>query len=317
MDNPQKAAAYGLSPEVADSLKADCIALLARTINDGSNGTQALANSKFPLYAIHAQPPYNGVYVSEKWGYNRYNFGTVLELFLYWDLTGDKDYLHIGMDNMNFYELGINPWDLSFIMERQSDRNLQHPHNRASNPEGYNAGGFPYEYKRSPAGGLHAADATPTNCYWTNGINTTTRKLCIDFSAQMVIPARKCWPPISLPDNEGPKFRNVNIIPEDVRATVTWTSSELSRDSLFLYDSPGGKLLQKVKPRHPRIRPKQIVLTGLTPATTYYISFKGMDIHRNITEDKNGGAYYKFTTLFRRASARADHRRQGLQRDRQ
>lgn len=290
-ETPQKAAAYGLSPEVADSLKADCIALLARTINDGSNGTQAIPNSKFGTYAIHAQPPYNGVYVSADWGYNRYNFGTVLELFLYWDLTGDKTYLNIGMDNMN-YELGVNPWDLSFIMG-VGDKNLQHPHNRAANPEGYNAGGFPYQYKVPKGafmGGCHPNKLLLDE--WEKYDNTET---CIDFSSQIVIPAQMLAADIP-PDNEGPKFRNVNVIPEDVRATVTWVSSELSRDSLFLYDSPGGKLLQKVSP-DTLARAKQIVLTGLTPATTYYFYLKGMDIRRNVSEDKNGGAYYKFTTL--------------------
>jgi len=291
VETPQKAAAYGLSPEVADSLKTDCIALLARTINDGSNGTQTIPNAKYGTYGIHAQPPYNGVYVSEKWGYNRYNFGTVLELFLYWDLTGDKNYLHIGMDNMN-YELGVNPWDLSFIMGA-GDRNLQHPHNRASNPEGYNAGGFPYAYKVPKGafmGGCHPNEILLDQ--WEKYDNTET---CIDFSSQIVIPAQMLAADIP-PDNEGPKFRNVNVIPEDVRATVTWTSSELSRDSLFLYDSPGGKLLQKVSPDTIG-RSKQIILTGLTPSTTYYFYLKGMDIHRNVSEDKNGGAYYKFTTL--------------------
>ena len=70
---------------------------------------------------------------------------------MYWDLTGDRNYYDIGMDNLN-YNLGMNPWDISFVMGI-GDKNLQHPHNRASNSEGYNAGGLPYPY-RSPKGAL-------------------------------------------------------------------------------------------------------------------------------------------------------------------
>ena len=75
----------------------------------------------------------------------------VNELFIYWDLTGTQDYFSVGIDNLN-YNMGLNPWDMSFIMDT-GDRNLQHPHNRAANPDGYNAGGFPYEYQ-SPTGAL-------------------------------------------------------------------------------------------------------------------------------------------------------------------
>ena len=99
------------------------------------------------------------------------------------------------MDNLN-YVLGMNPWDISFIMGA-GDKNLQHPHNRAANPEGYNAGGFPYEYQ-SPKGALMGG-CQPNNVLideWENYINTET---CIDFSAQLLTP-RRCWPQDLPPD---------------------------------------------------------------------------------------------------------------------
>jgi len=281
-----QAAEYGISPVVADSLKKDALVALKKNISDGSNGKDRTVNPAFGV-----DPPYNGVWTSIDWGYNRYNLGTVIELFMYWDLTGEKDFYNIGIDNIN-YNLGLNPWDISFIMGA-GDKNLQHPHNRAANPEGYNAGGFPYEYK-VPKGALMGG-AKPDSIlvdFWRDYINTET---CIDFSAQIAIPAQMLAE--DLPeDKEGPKFRNVNVIPEDVRATVSWTTDELSRDTLFLLDGPGGRLLQAVSP-DTLAKSKRLVLLNLTPSTTYYFWFKGMDIRRNVTEDKNGGAYYRFTTL--------------------
>lgn len=283
---PQKAAEYGLTQVVADSLKKDALVALKRNISDGSNGKDRTINPAFGV-----DPPYNGVWTSIAWGYNRYNLGAVLELFMYWDLTGEKDFYNIGIDNIN-YNLGLNPWDISFIMGA-GDKNLQHPHNRAANPEGYNAGGFPYEY-RVPKGALMGGSKPDSILvdFWRDYVNTET---CIDFSAQIAIPAQMLAE--DLPeDKAGPKYRNVNVIPEDVRATVSWTTDELSRDTLYLLDGPGGKLLQAVSP-DTLAKSKQLVLLNLTPSTTYYFWFKGMDIRRNITEDKNGGSYYQFTTL--------------------
>src|SRR5690606_10628998 len=131
---------------VADSLKQTSIALLKRQVQDGTNGRD---NTSIP--GIRFTPPYNGVNTSGAWGYNRYNLGSVIPIFMYWDLTGNKDYYNIGIDNLN-YNLGLNPWDICFVMGA-GDKNLQHPHNRSANPEGYNAGGFPYEYK-VPKGAL-------------------------------------------------------------------------------------------------------------------------------------------------------------------
>ena len=216
--------------------------------------------------------------------------GVVLELFLYWDLTHDQNYYNIGLDNLN-YALGMNPWDISFVMGA-GEKNLQHPHNRAANPEGYNAGGFPYPY-RTPKGALMGGSSPtdPLRDFWLEYDNTET---CIDFSAQMLMPTQILAADLP-PDHEGPKFRAVNIFPEERSALVTWSTDEISRDTLFLLDAPGGKLLQTL-PAAELSRNKQVEVKNLAPNTTYYVYFAGMDVRRNYTVDKNGGAYWKFTT---------------------
>ncbi len=287
---PATAAAYGLTPAVADSLKRDCIAALYNSIRIGSNGSGA------PAPGIHADEPYHGVFTSVEWGFNRYNMGIVSELFMYWDLTADRAYYDIGMDNLN-YNLGMNPWDISFIMGA-GEKNLQHPHNRAANPEGYNAGGLPYAYK-SPKGALMGGCKPGETLIddWEKYTNTET---CIDFSAQLLIPAQMLA--MDLPeDKQGPRFRTVNVFPEEKSALVTWTTDELSRDTLFLLDGPGGKLLQAI-PAADLARNKQVEIKGLQPNTSYWFWLEGMDVRRNVASDKNGGEYYKFTT---KASAAA------------
>lgn len=282
--SPTTAAAYGVPAVVADSIKKDCITALYNSISIGSNG------STKPAPGISADEPYHGVFTSADWGFNRYNMGLVTELFMYWDLTGDRAYYDIGIDNLN-YNLGMNPWDISFVMGA-GEKNLQHPHNRAANPEGYNAGGLPYQYqspKGALMGGCRPGDVLIDE--WDKYTNTET---CIDFSAQLLIPAQMLA--LDLPDDkQGPQIRNVNVYPDVNSAIVTWTTDELSLDTLFLLDGPGGKLLQTI-PAAGLTRNKQVEIKGLTPNTTYWFWLKGMDVRRNITEDKNGGQYYSFTT---------------------
>ncbi len=282
VDKPEVAALYGLSAATADSLKKDALAALKYSIKVASGGSAHFGD-------INANEPYHDMF-KEKWGYNRYNMGVALELFLYWDLTHDQNYYNIGLDNLN-YVLGMNPWDISFIMGA-GDKNLQHPHNRAANPEGYNAGGFPYPY-RIPKGALMGS-SSPTDALrdiWLEYDNTET---CIDFSSQILMPTQILAADLP-PDTEGPKFRNVNIFPEERSALVTWTTDEISRDTVFLLDAPGGKLLQTL-PAPQLAKAKQLNIPGLSPNTTYYIYFAGMDVRRNKTVDMNNGAFWKFTT---------------------
>ncbi len=283
LGNHATAAAYGISAPVADSLNQDVLSALKRLIEVNSNGSNTYGT-------IHADEPYHGVFTSVDWGFNRYNMGTVMGLFFYWDLTKDPLYYNIGIDNLN-YVMGMNPWDISFLMGA-GDKNLQHPHNRAANPEGYNAGGFPYAYT-SPKGALMGGSNPKATLVDTWDAYTRT-ETCIDFSAQLITSAQMLALDLP-PDTTGPKFQSVNIFPETRSAVVTWTTDEISRDTVFLLDAPGGKLLQTL-PDSLLGRNHQLTIKGLTPSTTYYIYFSGIDVRRNYTVDMNNGAFWKFTT---------------------
>ncbi len=173
------AARFGVAGATRDSLLTDIKANLANSIRDGSNGSK-----NFGTAGIHADEPYHGLFTSVDWGFNRYNLGLVTDVFMYYDLTGDKTYEEIGIDNLN-YLLGANPYDISFIMGC-GDRNLQHPHNRAANPDGYNQGGTPYPYT-IPTGAVMGGIAPGKLLQDTWPIYTAS-ETCIDFAAQAIFP---------------------------------------------------------------------------------------------------------------------------------
>lgn len=313
------ASKYGIDPVLRDSLLFDVVESLHRGVAIGSNGPD---NTTYPGINVHQ--PYHGVFDGGAWGYNRYNMGKVVELFMYWDLEQtthfwrsmkgktvpgrllrpefaarvngwseavDSMYLQLGIDNLN-YQLGVNPWDMSFIMGAGS-KNLQHPHNRAANPEGYNAGGVPYKY-RVPKGALMGG-CRPGELLKDMWDKYTVTETCIDFSAQLIIPTQMLAKDLP-PDTVGPEFKNVVVVDiRDTSALVTWQTNELSRDTLFYSLTPGGPVIGQVAVN--LAKNKSAFLPGLTPNTTYYFWFKGMDIYRNVSRDDNRGRYYQFTTL--------------------
>ncbi|QQS05771.1 MAG: glycoside hydrolase family 9 protein [Fibrobacterota bacterium] len=245
---------------------------------------------------INIMRPYNLVWSSVTWGMNRYNMGGLLPIVAYHEMIKDdsaasaRNYWDIILDNMN-YNLGANPWDISFLMGAGS-KNLQHPHNRISNPEGYNAGGIPYKY-RSPKGALMGG-AIPGQLLRDEWEKYDVTETCIDFSSQMILPSQYLAEDLP-PDTTGPGFLDVVAMPADTFAIVSWKTTELSRDTLFYSLSVNGPVIGYMVA--PLAKNKMVVIPGLTPKTQYFFWFVGMDIYRNVSRDDNRGRDYDFTTL--------------------
>ena len=288
--NNAKAAEYGIEPVVRDSLMQDAVENLRASVEIGSNGSERITTASGGI--INADFPYYGVFTSADWGFNRYNMGLVIELFMMWDLTGDKEYLQVGLDNF-YYNLGMNPWDISFFMAA-GDKNLQHPHNRAANPDGYNAGGFPYEYtspKGALMGGCHPEDLLKDD--WNDYTVTET---CIDFSSQIVLPAQMLAKDLP-PDNEGPKFTNVQGIPvSESTALISWETDELAQVTVYLADAPFGNMLDTLHTTGLSMA-EALLAENLELGKTYYFYLEGMDIRKNRSSDDNHGEWYSFTMV--------------------
>ena len=299
LNDPATAEAYGLSEIERDSLSIRTMATFRKLIDVSTNEGDSLVLTNPGIGTgdphegptnMHVISPYNLVWTSFDWGVMRYNMGTAVSVFLMYELTGDERYLKVALDNMYFI-LGANPWDISFLMGT-GDKNPQHPHNRSANPDGYNAGGMPYDYK-CPVGALMGARAPHLTLIedWSKYTSTET---CIDFTAQFLFPAQSLAQTLP-PDNEGPLFSNITGTPiSDTEAIVSWDANEVALVTVFYAESPNETATKTVQ-QNTATKGGAVTLTGLTPGKTYYFFLEGMDTKRNITTDNNHGQWYQFT----------------------
>ncbi len=110
------------------------------------------------------------MYVQQNWNYNHYQMGNILDMLCYADMAkyvqnttlpntpSSTDWKgpeveQVAIEAMD-YMLGVNPWDVSMIYGIGA-KNFNHPHHRASNPEGRNDE-IEYSY-RPPVGALYGA----------------------------------------------------------------------------------------------------------------------------------------------------------------
>lgn len=298
LNSEATAAAYGLSPIERDTLSMRTMATFRKVLDNSTNDGDSLvlvnpATEGEPHEGsskLHVITPYNLVWTSFDWGVMRYNMGTANAIFLMYELTGDERYLRVALDNMYFI-LGANPWDISFLMGA-GDKNPQHPHNRASNPDGYNAGGMPYKYK-CPIGALMGARA-PNLTLIEDWSKYTSTETCIDFTAQFLFPAQSLAQALPI-DAEGPLFSNIAGTPiSETEAIISWDANEVALVTVFYNTTPDVSTAQKVQQKKAS-KGGAITLEGLIPGQTYYFFLEGMDTKRNMTTDDNHGQWYQFT----------------------
>jgi len=299
LNSAEKSAEYGLTESERDTLSLRNMATFRKILNDATNqgDSTVLVNPGVGTGDPHEGPtdlkvikPYNLVWTSFDWGVIRYNLGTAVSIFLMYELTKDERYLKVALDNM-YYALGANPWDISLLMGA-GDKNPQHPHNRAANPDGYNAGSMPYQY-RCPKGALMGG-RDPTRTLIEDWDKYTSTETCIDFSAQFLFPAQSLAETLP-PDNEGPIFSNIVGTPiSDSTAIISWDANEVALVTVFYDVAPNSTTTKSVQ-QEKASKGGSVTLTGLIPGQTYYFYLEGMDTKRNISTDDNHGYWYQFT----------------------
>lgn len=300
LSNPTVAAEYGLSETERDTLSRRTMAAFRKLLDAGTNlggDSIVIANSPDKGILPHEDStnfkvvaPYNLVFVSFDWMVMRYNLGATVAVYLMYELTGDDRYLKVALDNM-YFMMGANPWDISLLMGA-GDRNMNHPHNRAANPDGYNAGGMPYKY-RCPVGALMGGRDPRLPLIEDFNIYTSS-ETCIDFTANFLFPAQSLAQTLPI-DAEGPLFSNIQGTPiTDTSAVVSWDANEVALVTVFYNTTPektGAKSVQQEKAS----KGGSVILEGLETGQTYYFFLEGMDTKRNITTDDNHGQWYQFT----------------------
>jgi len=132
-----------------------------QTIVLPSHGGWAPNNIKYEL-------PWMTMLTQQEWVWNRYQAGNITEMYCYYDIATKiqgmelpntpastdwkaADVKKVFIRQMD-YMFGVNPWDISMVYG-VGNKNFNHPHHRAANPEGKNVAGAFYKYS-PPVGAL-------------------------------------------------------------------------------------------------------------------------------------------------------------------
>jgi hypothetical protein len=242
--------------------------------------------------------------------------GKYFEVFAYADVAKDLEGVRLpqkgqqvwksaemrqlGINQMN-YMLGVNPWDVSFMLG-VGDKNDAHPHHRASNPEGKNMPGAAYVYNPPVGalfGGVTPGDENswaPSTMSWEDYHLSET---CIDGTAMFLAAGAMATRAEDL--NRAPSQVNVEIRYVGYDSAIVNVIQDVRGQSMILYsESETGPFNQMAIDTVPGVK-HTIHMKGLKNGTTYY--FKVVSINSRSEKyatkwlvDSTNTPFY-FTTL--------------------
>lgn len=265
------------------------------------------------------------------WIYNRYQAGNTFDIFAYADVTKDLEGItlpqkgaqnwhsaemkQLGINQLN-YILGVNPWDLSFLMG-VGDKNHHHPHHRASNPEGKNMPGAGYKYK-PPVGAIFGAVNPEIELDWTPGGENVSpvglafdpdgprswenyfhSETCIDGTAMFLA---ACAVAIKDEDrNRAPSNINVEIRYVGYDSAIVKISQDIRGPAMILYSTnETGPFNIVVKDSVPAVE-HEIHMTSLNNGTTYFFKVVAINARSEAYATKwlvdSTSTPFSFTTL--------------------
>ena len=223
----------------------------------------------------------------QTWIYNRYQAGNIFEVLAYSDVTKDlegvqlpqkgvqnwnsKAMQQLGINQLN-YMLGVNPWDVSFLLG-VGDKNDAHPHHRASNPEGKNMPGANYKYN-PPTGALFGGVTpsvsdgnawAPSTMSWEDYHLSET---CIDATAMFVA---SCAVAVKEEDlSKAPSEVNVEIRYVGYDSAIVKISQDMRGPAMILYSTSETGPFNSIFKDSTYGVSHEIHMTGLSNGTTYY-----------------------------------------------
>lgn len=302
---------YGLTEQEWLNAIEDCVMNMIHNLGDMSYGTGTeivLPSSPdwkgigWKQTSIKYDPIWYTMNTDQTWIYNRYMAGNTFEVLAYADVAKDimdkgivlpdlgtpnwkaDEMRQLGINQYN-YLLGVNPWDVSYILGI-GDKNDNHPHHRAANPEGKNQPGANYKYN-PPVGAIYGGiqpgltnSMVPDNKSWEDYHKSET---CIDGAATLVstgVLAAAKYDRTAAP-NVNVEIRHVSMDSAIVmvklttrgNATIFYGTSEGDMSLLATTDS------NKVGVQH------EIILRNLQNGTPYYFYVAGQNAYNpeNIT----------------------------------
>ena len=298
---------FGMTKEERLNAIEDCIMSMIHNLSDVSAGTATITlprkdPSNYMVQDIgwkgnevKYDPIWYSMQTDQTWIYNRYQAGNIFEVLAYADVAKDiekqnlslpnlgtpnwkaDEMFQLGINQLN-YLLGVNPWDVSYILGI-GDKNDAHPHHRAANPEGKNQPGAAYKYN-PPVGALYGGvtpgttnSMVPDNKSWEDYHKSET---CIDAAATLVSSGmiasakfdRTAAPDISVEIRHASMDSAIVMIKLTQRGTtiISYGTTE-GQYTLNAVDSVAGI-------QH------EMVLRGLTPGTTYYFYVTGSNAYK-------------------------------------
>ena len=153
----------------------------------------SMVKYSLPWFTMHTQM---------EWVWNRYQAGNITEMYYYYDMASRIQGLELPntpsstnwkaqevkeiLIRMLDYQIGVNPWDISMIYG-VGEKNFNHPHHRAANPEGKNVPGAFYAY-RPPVGALQGGRMPTTSLYEEYWGEYHTSETGIDGTTNILMP---------------------------------------------------------------------------------------------------------------------------------
>ncbi|MBK8801901.1 MAG: glycoside hydrolase family 9 protein [Fibrobacteres bacterium] len=297
--NADTAKNYGITAAQRDTL-------LLRTINQTPGPTWGqLGNAFFtiPVGGQYDQPirlSYDSIWYAMGQGYgktgwwNKYQFGNLADLYMYYDMSSlvdgraildkpgntdwkRKEVLRVLLGGLN-YMFGTNALDLSYLYGI-GRKNPMHPHHRSSNPEGKNVPGA-YYYYQIPVGGLYGGLMTgPTNSevlreYFDTPVGQTEAN-CPDAQAVVMIPLMG----LASEAPVGPPMPTVKVLyTTDTLAVVQvdldkwgWVLLGIGADSALATQT-------RILPGNDTGNVIRVAIGGLKPGTQYFFHVVSTDL---------------------------------------
>lgn len=293
--DPDTAANYGISRAQRDTLLLRCINNILGSNMAGGGKTVALpVGYGYPYNNLNIA--YDSIWYNETVGgsgwYNKYQFGNLADLYMYYDITSivdgkpllglsggtdwkRKQVLEVLLGGLG-YMMGVNPLDLSYIYGI-GPKNPNHPHHRAANPEGKNVPGAYYNYA-IPVGGLYGGLAPANSMKMTEYFDSPvsqTEANCPDASAVQIIPLMglaRAEPVV--PPHPVVKVMYTTTTTAVVRVTLDkWGYVKLK----YGLDSTIASQTTLVNGSDTSVS-IDVTVTGLAPATQYYFNITAKDL---------------------------------------
>ena len=320
-DKTKATTVYGLSETEWLNAVEDCVIDMISNLNDmsgnGAGSIELPATGNWKSRTFQYDPIWYTMHTDQTWIYNRYQMGNVFEVLAYAEVARDiqekgislpnvgtpnwkgDEMFQLGINQLN-YMLGVNPWDVSFILG-VGDKNDAHPHHRAANPEGKNMPGASYKYN-PPTGALFGGVTpgmtnswVPDNKSWEDYHLSET---CIDAAATLVsagMLASQKVDKTKAPDISV-EIRHVSM--DSALVTVKLTQRGTATIS---YGTTEGQYSLNATSDGAGVH-HDIVLHDLKPGTTYYFYVTGANAYKpENTKTKylvdSTQTPYTFTTL--------------------